>query len=277
MAGIFSDVFTKSLSKHISVECGFGDVDLLTSAINKFSLSREVFQEDSTSKSSPGQKSRVLAKTTRKVEKDVLKKAAPEHTCAHEWKSRGKIGTVCGKTATIEIAGQWYCGSKKEDGSYTVHARSAHLAEKTNETKKAKSKVDKECSGKKNTLEESKNAKDAKSSRLLNSIIQNKKVSVRKNIHGQYIHDPTGMVIRPPKDVLGLVTDDPKVLNPLQDEHVKICEANGWKFDPKIVAVTEVELKEDLEYEEVYIDDEGNPIDDDGNTVDDDGNTIEFV
>lgn len=195
---MFSSSASKSLAEHIALENVGLDVDTLTHTIESW-----------------GFKSSSNIPKKKKERTDVPDSSIKDDktSCKHVI-TRGTLrkGDMCNKPGSYEHEGKWYCGTKNGT-TFKGHIRTAQI-----------------ISEKKLKVEQSK--KKTPSSdipQVLQNIID-KKITFRKNDEDRYWDPISRLVVnRDTKEVYGYQNENGDIES-LTDSHIRICEANGWKF-----------------------------------------------
>lgn len=251
---MFSSVFTKKfiseLSLHVSQRCNINEVE-----VEKAILSFDYGFNECDSKENNSDEEKVYdlydvykeqeehapkPKKATPKRKAVPKKNVDVHKCEYVYQSGAKKGEACGKNARVEINGSWYCGTRKtdEDGEerFTLHARSTNLSL----TKKSKSVAKSNPSEK--GLTASKKRADEKTKALLEKVMPHEdigQVMLRESMWGNYVHEPTGLIVdKATEKVIGVEGSEGKIL-PLKKEHISICIKNNWKIDEENIEETQ--------------------------------------
>lgn len=175
------------------------------------------------------------------------KKVAPpkqeeSNTCQYR-KTRGaNPNEVCGKKASVQVDGEWYCGTKKDEKTYTGHAKSAYLAVQKREST---TKVEKAAKPKTN-VEAKKASNEATQNLTAKATTQQKARIVQDKKTGLYVHRETNMVFdKVTKKAIGTFDDSDTPVT-LTQADMKVCDEHGWTYDEPVEdEEDEVELGDD--------------------------------
>ena len=167
------------------------------------------------------------------------KRTKAAHTCEYTKKTeKGSKGELCGKGASHQVEGKWYCGTMK-DGVATVHLKSAMNALNKKEIEKKKN----DAIENHDRVFEKKIPPTPKVneqvSTLLNKVLETKKLKLTA-INGHQVDLTTRIVIdSQSRMAIGQLDKDDKTLNALSDENVAFLESLNIAIKPFEKKVTE--------------------------------------
>lgn len=209
--------------------------------------------------------------------KEVKKVVANDkNTCVYR-KSRGSSSNeMCGKAANVTVDNEWYCGTKKDEKTYTGHAKSAFLAKQKREVSVKK------VATLPKTKDEAKKVSNEASKKMTAKIIE-KTIIVKDKNTGNHIHRESGIVFnKETKKAMGTQSAKGQLV-PLTKENMKYCDEKGWLYDEEEEVVEEeeevVEEEEEIvdeEEEEVVEDEEEEDVEDDDDLDDLDEDDIDL-
>ena len=197
-------------------------------------------------------------------------------------------GGVCGKKSTLQLDGKWYCGNKREDGTFTGHMGDmSKRAERDTATKLKKTVKRSLDLGESDTQKVTGNDSNSKPARVgqtqvksdtppvitkvrQTSQLPKDKLPVSKYTtpNGEYYfyNQQTGIVFNPLTRKAYACVDEKFKLHPLTEENKKFLDKRGdayddTYFDEPVADSSEVSEDEDSE-EEVGSDESGDDSDD---------------
>jgi len=220
---------------------------------------------------------------------DTKTKQSEEKNCCNYRSARGKNpNQICGKNAKVCIDGEWYCGTKKDDETYTGHAKSAFIAFQKREQQEKNTKSVTKSPDTKTVKVEKTTSAVKKAAELVKKVVPTEKAKIVKDKKtNRYVHEETGIVFdKATKKATGW-QDERGKLHDLDAKHMKICDKHNWEFDKPVPAksvatkkksepepVEDVDIEEEDE-EEVVDEDEEEVVDDDEEVVDEDEEVVD--
>ena len=288
----FIDALDTEIVDHLSTDLGIPEDKLRTSIDKYFSnILRITGYEEQTV--SPGAAKQGSPKQTKTPPNEGTTKELSGPTqsvgCEYVKKTTARSqGGVCGKKSSLQLDGKWYCGNKREDGTFTGHMGDmSKRAERETATKLKKTVKRSLDLGESDTQKVTGNDSNSKPARVgqtqvksdtppvitkvrQTSQLPKDKLPVSKYTtpNGEYYfyNQQTGIVFNPLTRKAYACVDEKFKLHPLTEENKKFLDKRGdayddTYFDEPVADSSEVSEDEDSE-EEVGSDESGDDSDD---------------